>query len=154
MNDAKKNKVSYRKSNILILLSVILIVLISVGLGFAYKYNQKTTDRWPQKPRPDVANVLTLEGIVTMKRSSCGATSLYPEEDVSRYDICDSGHALRVDNKFISTSTGGPGPGYYVNTDSVKLGDTVLVKYVTNEYGGASLNCSRCSVTVTKVNGQ
>jgi hypothetical protein len=136
-------------SHVLIVISILVLVL-ALGVTIWRNLNISEINPTPSRDtRPNIENVLTLEGTVTLIQSSCGAKSIYPDEDTRT--PCDSGKAIRVDKKKIYTSTGGPGPGFSVNTDFVNLGDTVLVKYVVDkDYGEASLDCDECSVTVTK----
>lgn len=139
------NKNLSQKVNAYVVLMIILGIVLLGALGLIYWSNIN------QDTRPDIENVLTLEGKVTMKIGSCSAEALDPEEDVRRYAICDGGESIRIDGKIISTSTGGPGPGFYVDTDSIHLGDIVLVRYVVGEDNkGASLNCRQCSIVAIK----
>ena len=125
---------------------MILLFIIIVGIIVWKKHSQKP----PQvnDTRPDIENVLTLEGKVTMKFRSCGAKSLYPNEDVSDYTVCDSGQGIRVDNKIIYTASAGPQiNSFQVDIDSINLGDNVIVRYVVDEdYERASLNCKKCFI--------
>lgn len=129
----------------IIALAVLLVVVFTVIYAYKFAANRQImTDK--SDTRPKVENVLSLEGRVTMVKSSCGAKSIDPEEDLRRYSVCDSGKALRVDDKIIYTSSGGSGRGFGVDVTWVKLGDKVSVKYVNDKEYGPSLNCSECSV--------
>lgn len=146
----KKIKISPRLSkNRSVIIALTALIVIVFTFIYVYKFaanRQIMTDK--SDTRPKVENVLSLEGRVTLIKSSCGAKSIDPEEDLRRYSICDSGKALRIDEKIIHTSSGGAGRGFGVDVTWAKLGDKVSVKYVNDKEYGPSLNCSECSVTV------
>ena len=152
------NKDLSQKSSAYSVLAIVLAVILVCALGLIYWNNstrKSPTQKYPatQDTRPDIQDILTLGGKVTMKLKSCGAKSLYPDEDVSHYAVCDSGEGVRIDDKIIYTSSGGPQiDGFHVDTDSINLGDDVTARYVVNEHGGASLNCKQCSIVTAKSN--
>ena len=133
---------TFRKST-----TITAAVVIMMALAIAAFLYLNTKDA----SHPTVENVLTIEGEVTMILHSCGAETLHPEEDVSRYAVCDQAEGIRVDDKVIKTSSAGvETPRFKVDISSIALGDIVSVHYIEDESRGASLNCDSCSITVTK----
>lgn len=131
--------VSQKRNAHIIIIAIVLVVLTSV-IFFVF---------WSRSPNSPTLHTSTVKGIVTLIQKSCSAQSIDKDEDTSALAICDGGESIRVDDKMVETSSGGPGAGFHTDIDSVKLGDTVTVHYIVNEYGGFTLDCETCSIDET-----
>lgn len=148
---SKKTFFAKNHVNAVIIIAIIAAAGLLILISLIYRNNPSTLQN-TYDSRPDVEEVSTLDGKVTMITRSCGAESIDPNEDVRKYAICDGRETMRIDNKTIRTSSNAPGsePKFHVDTKSISLGDTVLVHYVTDNTYGASLNCLRCFISVIK----
>ena len=102
--------------------------------------------------RNDLLNQNTATGLVTSKLTDCVGGeeldrngNLAPIKEVS----CDGGSTITIDYKdtFVTTTGLVASGGYSVDVSSIKAGDRVKVRYVTDSEGHKSLNCKGCGVT-------
>lgn len=127
-------------------LGILCVVTIFFLVGQRYLGSQPRT----------VGTQSTITGTVTSKFTDCVGGEeisksgiITPIKDVS----CDGGSTITIDYKDIFiTSTGEvlPNDSYSIDVSSIKVGDRVKVRYVTNSAGYKSLNCKSCGVIKAK----
>jgi len=125
-----------------LLLAVAALTVSIIGLGMILRGNR-------DNPRQEGS----MSGVVTSKFTDCvGGEKLDTNGKIVPIDqvSCDGGSTITLDHKntFI-TATGYVRPEYAYKKDvsSIKVGDKVLVRYMTDSQGNKSLNCESCGVT-------
>ncbi len=146
---SRKTKKHILIGTVVIIFAVVALIAIAALLTHELWKVSSERSMLRQLKTPDL-QVQELSGKVT--RTTSGVKDFMLNEDGEivpgpSYGLTDGGSSICVDDVCIDASYGlGGETRSSDNTEPIKLGDNVIVRYAVSEYG-KTLNCLRCSIS-------